>query len=209
MDKSTWSIVYEEEWYRVYTSSTHPRIYESKFATGEASITLAELQSRWQGWNEGEQVQFAQAFKWKPVLDSEDELILDFLIRQDGEMLSASIANMVAKLPNKREAARFLVDCLKAYPQNRGNFLTALADLAAPETVSDLSSVFHECSQKIIENPEDHSSLIDLLYCSAALFRTTAEIRYRDLINYYLQHTNDKVRYQAENAMRWAGITSR
>ena len=59
MDKTGLRIREEKEWYRYYTSSAHPYIYESKFATGEATVSLAELQSRWHGWNEAEQVQFA------------------------------------------------------------------------------------------------------------------------------------------------------
>ena len=204
MDKTGWRIQREEEWYRVYSSATYPRIYESKFATGEASITVAELQSRWQGWNEGEQVQFAQAFSRKPTLSGEDERVLDFLMEQHGEMVSSSIATLVARHPDKKRAARFVTDCLRAYPKTRGNFLLALANLAAPETASDLLSVYQECSQKIEENVDDYESVVDLLYCSAALYRTTKEAKYQDLITSYLHNPNDRVRPQAENAMRCA-----
>jgi hypothetical protein len=203
MDKTGWRLIEEKEWYRHYASLAHPYIYESKFATGEASISLADLRSRWGGWNEGERVQFAQAFKWKPVLSVEDEEIVDFLMRQTGEMLSSSIATMVAKLRDKKRAASFLAGCLSAFPKSRANFLCALADLAAPESKPDLLSIFEECNQKIKENAADYESAADLLYCSAALYRTTKEPKYIDLISSYSRHSNDRVRCQAENAMRW------
>jgi hypothetical protein len=204
MNKSDWRVLEEREWYRHYASPKYPSIYESKFATGEAAISLAELQSRWPGWNEGEQVQFAQAFKWKPELTGEDEPILDFLMRQGGEMLSSSIATMVAKLPDKKRAALFLTDCLRAFPKTRTSFLCALADLAAPETTPHLLSVYNECSDKVGENAQDYDFIADLLYCSAALFRTTKEPKYIDLISSYSHHPDERARYQAENAMRWA-----
>lgn len=204
MDKTGWRVIEEREWYRHYASPKYPSIYESKFATGEAAISLAELQSRWPGWNEGEQVQFAQAFTWKPALTSEDEQILDFLMRQGGEMLSSSIATMAAKLPDKKRAARFLTDSLRAFPKTRTSFLCALADLAAPETAPHLLSVFEECSDKVRENSHDYESSADLLYCSAALYRTTKEPKYIDLITSLLHNSDDRVRNQAENAMRWA-----
>ena len=207
MDKTGLRIREETEWYRYYASSAHPYIYESKFATGEATVSLAELQSRWHGWNEAEQVQFAQAFKWKPALSSEDEQILDFLMRQDGEMVSSSIAILVTKLSDKKRAARFLTDCLKAFPTSRPNFLTALADLAAPETATDLSLLFQECNHRIAENAQEYGAAADLLYCSAALFKITSERKYFEVISSYLRHENAQLRYDAESAMRWGGVS--
>ena len=204
MDKTGWRLLKDEEWCRVYSSSTHPRIYESKFATGEASISLPELQSRWQGWNEGEQVQFAQAFSWKRALSREDENVLGFLMRQDAEMISTSIATLVPKLSDKKAAARFLVDCLRTFREIRANFLMALGDLAAPETAPDLYLVFQECSRNVAQNAQDYESAANLLYCSEALFRITAEPRYLDVITSYLRHPNDRVRCYADMAMRGA-----
>jgi hypothetical protein len=197
MDKTGWRLREDKEWHRYYASSAHPYIYESKFATGEARISLAELQSRWWGWNEGEQVEFARAFGQKPDLSSEDEWVLGFLMQQNGEMVSTSIGILVGKLSDKKRAARFLVDCLRAFPESRGNFLMALGDLAAPETAGDLSSVFQECSQGVARNALGNESLADLLYCSAALFRITAEANYLQLITSYLRHPNDRARYFA------------
>ena len=207
MDKTGWRVLREEEWYRVYTSSQHPRIYESKFATGEATISLAELQSRWPGWDEGERVQFAQAFAGKAALSGEDEQVLGFLMQQDGEMISTSIAKSVAKLSDKKRAARFLVDCLRTFRGTRGNFLMALGDLAAPETAPELSVVFEECTQSIGQNAEDYESMADLLYCSEALFRITAERRYLDVIASYLHHPHGRVGFYAEMAMRRTAST--
>lgn len=203
MNKTEWRVIEEREWYRHYASPKHPSIYESKFATGEATITLADLLSRWPEWNEGERVQFAQAFKYKPELAGGDEQILDFLMRQGGEMLSSSIATMVAKLRDTKRAAGFLTDCLKAFPNTRGNFLCALADLAAPETTPSLLSVHKECADKVAENADDYGSISDLLYCSAALYRTTKEARYLNIITSYSRHPEKPVRSQAENALQW------
>ncbi len=155
MDKTGWQAIEEREWYRHYASPKYPSIYESKFATAEATISFAELQSRWPGWSEGERIQFAQSFTWKPTLTDEDDKILAFLMQQDGEMLSSSIATMVPKLRDKKRAARFPTDSLRAFPKSRRNFLCALATLAAPETTPHLLSVYQECSGKIKKNAND------------------------------------------------------
>jgi hypothetical protein len=207
MDTSHRRVTEETEWYRYYESPEHPYIYESKFATGEASVSLAGLRSRWQSWTDGQRVQFAQAFKWKPALDAEDERVLGFLMRQKGEMISSSIAHLVAKARDKRGAAAFLVSCLRAYPHNRGNFLTALADLAAPETAPDLYLVFRECRDNVERDAADYGSVANLLYCSAALFKVTADRKYLDIIFSYLHHGEAQVRSDAENSMRWAGVS--
>ncbi len=202
MDKTGWRLLKEEEWCRFYASSAYPRIYESKFATGEARISLSDLQSRWQDWNEGDRVQFARAYGSKRALSAEDEQILGFLMQQSGEMISTSIAILVAKLFDKKRAARFLVNCLRAFRATRANFLAALADLAAPETALDLSLVFQECSHNVAENAQDYDSAVDLLYCSDALFRITAEAKYPDVIASYLHHPSNRVRGVAEMIMR-------
>jgi len=79
---------------RVWETSAHPRIYESKFATGEAqiSLSLAQLLSSWAHWNEGERVQFAQAFAGKRTLTVEDEEVVEFLMQQSDERIAISIA---------------------------------------------------------------------------------------------------------------------
>jgi hypothetical protein len=205
MDKSRWRVLREEEWYRVYSSPEHPRIYESKFATGEARISLPELRARWEGWNEGERVQFAQAFAKKRDFGSEDQDMLGFLMEQDGEMISSSIATLATKHYDKKYAARFLVGCLRAFPKSRGNFLMALCDLAAPETLHDLSAVFQQCSRDITRHPRNYDSVADMLYSAAALFKVTGNRKYLRVIASYARRRNQQVRCYAENAMRWAG----
>lgn len=197
-------LIRESEWMRVYESVQWGRVHESKFLSGEAEISARSIAARWPGMPLEERLEFANAFAVKPVLSVEDEEIVDFLMRQSGEMLSSSIATMVAKLRDKKRAASFLVECLSAFPKSRANFLCALADLAVPEAASNLLSVYKECSEKIKENASDYESVADLLYCAAALYRTTREPEYINLITSYSHHPDDRVRYQAENAMRWA-----
>jgi hypothetical protein len=204
MDKTGWRLSEEDEWSRLYTSKKHPRIYESKFATGEATISLADLPSRWSAWDEGQRVQFARAFGSARALSSEDEQVLHFLVHQNDEMISTSIAMLVAELSDKERAARFLLDCLKAFRETRASFLMALGVLAALDTVPELSVVFQECSHNIRLDAQDYDSMADLLYSSEALYRITSQAKYLDVIRSYLHHPNDRVRFCADMAMRGA-----
>jgi hypothetical protein len=187
---------WEEEWYRIYSSSSHPNIYESKFVTGEVQISLAELKPRWEHWHAGERVQFAQAFGQKQTLTSEDERVLDFLMGEGGEEVFASIARLTTKHSKKNRAGRFLAECLKAYPHNRSNFLHALSLLEAPESVPDLTVVFNESKAKA-DTAQDYAAIIDLIYCSAGLYRTIRDATYRDEIARYADHPEESIRTAA------------
>lgn len=186
-------IVEENEWYRCYSTSSYPSIYESKFATGEARISLDDLEARWKQWNEGERIQFAQAFGFKHSLDPQEVAILEFLLDQTDTRILTVIADIAAQHPDRGRAARFLTHCLHAIPENRGNFLHGLFVLADANTLPDLQGMFRECGKKITMNGNDHEAFTALLHSAAAIFRITGEVRYLEIIKKYREHPHTSV----------------
>lgn len=53
-----------------------------KFATGDAAVTLDELESDFEDWSQLDQVDFLHSFLAKPSLAPEDEGVLKFLCRR-------------------------------------------------------------------------------------------------------------------------------
>jgi hypothetical protein len=182
----------EKAWYKVYSSPAHPRIYESKFACGEARITLLELLPQWEGWNAGERVQFAQAFGQKGTLNGEDERILEFLMGQGDGRIASVIARLSTKYPDRIKALSFLSHWIEAFPENRTNFVQALSVLT-PESEPMLSRIYHQSEAKISCNPHDHEAIIDLLYSSVGLFKLLRQQEYREKITRFLKHPNSSV----------------
>ena len=196
----------ELEWHKIYSTPSHPRIYESKFASGEARISLSELRSRWAQWHEGERVQFAQAFGRKNTLDDpDDERVLEFLMEQDKGSVCALIAMLSTKYSDRPRAVRFLTHCIEAFPRDRANFLQALSWLAEPATVPVLSRIYRDSEAEIVKNPEDQESILNLLYSSVALFKLRREGKYRDTVARFLEHSNEAVRTNASLCMQELG----
>jgi hypothetical protein len=142
-------------------------------------------------------VQFAQAFGHKRILTGEDEKVLNFLMGQGEEKVSASVALLITKHSDKKRAERFLIDCLAAFPHNRTNFLQALSFLVAPESASPVLNVLEECKTKLADNNQDYESITDLIYCSAVLFKLLHQSAYREQIASYLQHPLESIRTAA------------
>lgn len=75
------TIIYDSRWVvRYYDTpdlSDARELY--KFTTGDASITLEELRSDWDGWSRLDQVDFLHSFLAKPSLTPSDEGVLKFL----------------------------------------------------------------------------------------------------------------------------------
>lgn len=190
-------LVADDEWYRIYRSATHSRIYESKFSTGEARISFREISRRWPLWNEGERVQFAQAFGRKHALDSEDDKILEFLMEQNNAGVAASIALLSTKHSDIRRAISFLTHGIEAFPRDRPNFLQAFSVLAAAGTELLLSRIYCELEANVVGDKCDPEEAISLLYASSALFKLTSDDKYEKTITRLLNQSDQGVRANA------------
>lgn len=75
------TIIYDSRWVVRYYDQ--PEMKEArelyKFATGDAFITLEELQRDWDSWTRLDQVDFLHSFLSKPSLIPQDEGVLKFL----------------------------------------------------------------------------------------------------------------------------------
>lgn len=192
----------ESEWYKIYSTTTHPQIYESKFASEEAHISLPELQSLWQHWQEGEKVQFAKAFGYKHNLNGEDAKVLEFLMQQEDGRICAMVAMLSTKYPDRTRAVEFLTHCVETFPRDRPNFVQALSRLGAPEVIPVLSRLYEVSDKKSIDDIQDENSLIDLLYAAAGLYKLLGNRQYRQTIIRFLDHPGAAIRASALLCMR-------
>jgi hypothetical protein len=208
MSESGRQLKTEGKWHKIYSTPTHPRIYESKFASGDARISVSELRQIWEHWHEGERIEFAQAYGQKRTLSSEDEGILEFLIRQSDGRIAASVALLTTKHPNKKMVTDFLRRSITAFPDDRANFVHALAYVIAPDAAPDLLRVFQECQTRVTENEQNHQAIIELLYCSTALFTIFLDEKYQNVVAAFLNHPAASVRTNAEICIQETRVSS-
>jgi hypothetical protein len=119
-------------------------------------------------------------------------------MQQSDGRIAASIALLSVRHPNIKIAVDFLRRSIAEFPRDRANFLQALAYVIAPEAAADLLRVFQECQAKVAENEQNREAIIELLYCSTALFKIFLDEKYEKVVAAFLDHPAASVRTNAE-----------
>lgn len=190
-------IVEDGEWHRIYRTAAHPRVYESKLASGETHISLSDLQARWVRWHDGQKTQFARAFGHKTELKDEDQKILEFLMAQDCEGVGASVARLSARHPDALRSSDFLLRGIEMFPHDRANFLQGLLYLSAPQTEKTLQQLFEQLNERAQHDSQDSELIIALLYTAATLFKLNGKESFRTTVRSFLKHPDSSVRANA------------
>ena len=103
-------LVKEDRWSRVFKERDDVLTFKSKFDTDGLSILLNELESEWKTWDQGEKLSFVSAFTRKPEFSTDDEFILEFLMKEgDGETWTM-LALSLRFHSNKKMVVQFLTE---------------------------------------------------------------------------------------------------
>jgi len=134
----------EDRWSRVYETTRHPLLLESKFKTDGLSVAFHQLRSDWESWKDSERFAFLNAYRYKPTITADDEKIIEFLMASTDERVQMMIALLSTRHPDKKMVAKFLVARLNSAPEHLPNFLQALTVLGD----SDTTSAVHACFRR-------------------------------------------------------------
>jgi hypothetical protein len=161
----------ETRWFRVRRSRNSVQ-YESKFLTGEASISLKELEAEWLIWSPNEKLEFVRAFSVKPKLSLDDERITRILLQDSDERVLSVCASLAARHSDKAFAVDFLArELLRNSTEPRANFIQRLRELGGTKPIAALQEFYERCREKIEKEPTpaDQLLVLDLLDCCEAL----------------------------------------
>lgn len=197
-------LVHEDRWSRTYQAGENFYASESKFEADGLSVSVEELSSAWDSWNESERLSFVNAYRSKTHFLPSDEKILEFLMARGDEAVWSTIASSLTLYhSNKKMTLDFLLERLRSGSEPKSNFIQALYVLGDVGTLPSLHQLHDRLSVEIkqAEGEPDHWTIYDFLKCCEALAYLEKSERYRDEIRPFLEHSAELVRIQAQMAL--------
>jgi hypothetical protein len=170
----------------------------SKFCTGQASITLGEITREFNSWSRQEQQDFLGAYNVKPIVTSEDERIIEFLIAAGDPSVLQRIAILSTRHSNKAVAFDFLVTNLLSHPGSKSDFIVALGLLNDRNAIQPLTNIYQQMEPEISAQAPEEQALREFCYCCLTLSRLTDEPKYSEKLQGLADHSNPRVRRIAD-----------
>lgn len=197
-------LVQEDRWSRTYQAGENSYASESKFESDGLSVSVEELSSEWDSWNESERLSFVNAYQAKAQFLDSDEKILEFLMATGDEAVWSTIASSLAlHHPNKKMILDFLLEKLRSGSEPKSNFIQALYVLGDVAALPSLHQLHDRLSAELkqAQGAPDHWTIYDFLKCCEALTYLEKEQGYQDEIRPFLEHSEELIRIQARMAL--------
>jgi len=198
------NLVHEDRWSRVYNPEPNFYASESKFEADGISVSIEELTSAWDSWNDSERLSFVNAYRVKTQFSKPDEQILEFLMAKGNELVWSTIAGTLSlHHSNKRVVLDFLLQRLRSSSEPKSNFIQALYLLGDLTALRDLQELYGRLSGEVNRSggQPDVWIICDFLKCCEALAYLEKTERYRDDIQAFLEHPDETIRNQAQMAL--------
>jgi hypothetical protein len=197
------ALLKEDRWSRTYELYNGDRLTESKFDTDDTSISLDEITKMWPTLDQSEKVSFVGAFKHKPQFSSEDEKILEFVMKNGNEILWVNLGQCLTYHSNKKLILDFLSQRMRSDFRPRANFCQALGALGDQSAIPVLVEEYQNDQAAInaAGAAADRFVLMDFLACCAALRSLGAPGDYAADIRQYLNHSDQGIRRSAERKL--------
>jgi len=201
-----------EEWFEDIEIEGHRLSHVSKFWRPGFTISPQSVADRWSSWDFEEKDWFAFAFSKRQELNDQDEEVLTYIIVNGEPRIWRNIALLTTRSRDRRQAVDFLLARVKEGNAPLANYYQALEKLREPDTVPVLKEAFVKHTQKVQAALPLLSSVIykpiflDYLSCCAALFLTTEEEGYRDVLRDMSRHQDTVVSKLAHMVATQSGI---
>ena len=198
----------ESAWARVYSIDLKPVRFESKFAMDGLEVSADSIKSSWKSFSPEEQFDFALAFAAKPILTSEDEEILSFLMETAlPRNICSIIAGMLPQHSDRERVFRFLIDRVENEQDGRANYYGAvevLNDSRAIPVLKRLYETYRKSEPFVKRGPLTESQfrqLFDYLSCCRALLTLERSKEFEMAIREILTHSDERLRRHAERLL--------
>lgn len=186
----------ESRWSRWYHNKERGMTYGySRFMDGSASISLSELESNWDSWDQHERIDFCQNLAWA----SDDILrdILRFIMKHGGPREWAGCALSIGRLFPKEEVVGFFSEaCRHARVGELANLMQVLAATRDPSVHRTISRCLDRVwkSRRLFDDQYPHAAM-DAVYCMKHLLELgSSPDTFRAKREALLNHPNELVR---------------
>lgn len=198
-------LVHEDRWSRTYEAGENFYASESKFDADGLSVSLEELSSDWDSWNESERLSFVNAYRSKAQFVQTDEKVLEFLVAKgDDPVWSTIAASLALHHSNKKMVLEFLMERLKRSTEPKSNFILGLCILRDKAALPELHQLHDQLAERVKAAPQgkaDHWIINDFLRCCQALGYLEKTEYYEEEIRPFLNDPDEIIRIHARNAL--------
>src|ERR1700721_707607 len=114
-------LIKETEWMRVYEMGPKSRHYESRFLTDEVQMSADSFVARWPSMAEHERQEFVFAYHAKPEFTTDDERIVNTIMRDGDDHIWSNLALFMIRHPQQSTVLAFLRERLPKKQDNQIN----------------------------------------------------------------------------------------
>jgi hypothetical protein len=191
-------LIKETRWTRVYERDDGSKSIRSKFITDGLSIASAELKDLWSQWDEGERVEFAQAFSVKDGVSPDDCESLEFMMKNASDMVASAVALKSAMCLDGGAAFDLIAARLgDANNVPKSNFFQALGKLGDQRGVAVLEAFRVSLAGEVASETVAIDVVVDYLSCCTALAMLTGNSAYMRYVEPYLDDNRESIRWVA------------
>jgi hypothetical protein len=195
-------IVRESEWMTVYQDDTGELYYESKFLVSGLAVSADSLRRRWQDLPQREKYDFVHAFQAKPLLTSDDEEILDFLMEVRDINIWITISPLLPRHSNRQRVLDFLLERIVAAEGPKANFFQAIETLDDTRALNDLRRVYLKYDDVLnLPKRAERIEYLDYLQCCRALWTLSGAHEYEQVLKKFLSDDDEDIRRWAERLL--------
>jgi hypothetical protein len=213
-------LVKSTEWSYSYKIGDKGYCRISRFmAEKNFEVSASDIRQRWKQWGQNERWDFASNWWCKPTWNHDDTEILELIMSDGDDFTLSSCTQAFLKHPDRDRAVTFLIDrTLKSdfghEPLNYIQVLGMAKDVRAIAAIRPYYEKYHRAleAESEIGVPDDvfFGPIPYNAYFSAAgaLFKISGLSEYETAIRRYFDHSNEQVRWWAENALEVEGPTT-
>jgi hypothetical protein len=213
-------VVRETEWRYVFKTGSGKRCMISKFLADDSfQVSVGEVRRRWPTMSESERLEFSANFWDKKNWIDNDTAILEFLMQEGNDLIWIRCSLAFLKHPDRDRAVEFLLDRidnwqLKNDPLNYIQALGMLGDHRATRAIRPYYEKYRRqmeleadigVPEDVFSGPIRYSSYFAVC---GALLKIEGSPEFESAISEYLNHSNEQVRWWAENALGVEGPTT-
>lgn len=208
-DKSKMKLLRETKWQRVYEIGPRNQFIESKFAAGNAKITVEELAKGWPGWDQREKSDFLSSYGSTDHPEPGHQEILRFIIKNITSNERLSAACLLRSLDDSDEAIRVLSEwAVDPSTQGKGNVFQTLAGFGGQKAIK----VLKKCLAEYLANDTfwifpaapswgQMGDAAEVACCIEYLYKLTEDSRYKEMLERLLNYPHNIVQGRARLAL--------
>lgn len=180
--RSRCELVRETPWLRVYRDKSGVYVHEPKLRE-QPWVNASDFETTWRELSDSQKLDLCIAYQAKVTISSDDEKVLDTIMRDGDDLTWRNIASVLTRYPDRMRVHLFLEDRVDKQAPPLANFYQAMETLGDRRAVPQLHKKYLQYRDSGLTRLDlDHVHCTDYLTCCRALWLLTGLLPYKESI---------------------------